>query len=136
MARQERLFARKIPTLFLVDQLSLYRLAGSSELMGAQMEHLVATANRPRVTIQVVPAIMVPQVGHEIELTHAAAYGETSISGSVWTDEATYSSLARQFDSLRSEAWRASESLALISEAGELWTGGNLAIATATAGVA
>ena len=99
------------------------------------MQHLIALASRPRVTIQVVPAVMVPSVSHGIELTDGAAYGETSVSGSVWTDEVTYSALARVFDTLRSEAWRASESLALIGEAGELWTGGNLATATATAGL-
>ena len=134
MARQKRLFARDVPTLFLVDQLALYRSVGSPEVMAAQMRHLTALAGRPRVTVQVVPAVAVPSVAHGIELTDGAAYGETIVSGSVWTDEETYSALSRVFDSLRSEAWRASESLALISEAGELWTGGNLATATATAG--
>jgi len=120
----------------LIDQLALYRLVGSPELMAEQMQHLIEIASRPRVTIQVVPAVMVPSVGHGIELTDGAAYGETSVSGSVWTDEVTRSSLERVFDTLRSEAWRASESLALIGEAGELWTGGNLATATAMAGLA
>jgi Domain of unknown function (DUF5753)/Helix-turn-helix domain len=132
MARQQRLFAREVPTLFLIDQLALYRLVGSPEAMTAQMEHLIAVASRPRVTVQVVPAVAVPSAGHGIVLTDGAAYGETSVNGSVWTDEVTFSTLARVFDTLRSEAWRASESLALISEAGELWTGGNLATATAT----
>lgn len=133
MDRQKRLFTREVPTLFLVDQLALYRLVGSPEIMTAQLQHLIATASRPRVTIQVVPPVMVPSVSHGIELTHNAAYGETSVSGSVWTDEGIYSSLDRTFDTLRSEAWRASESLALIGEASELWTGGSLATATATA---
>ena len=136
MARQKRLFAREIPVLFLLDQLALYRLVGSNELMAAQMQHLTTMASRPRVTIQVVPAVMVPSVGHGIVLADGAAYGETIVSGSVWTDEVTCSSLERVFDTLRAEAWRASESLALISEAGELWTGGNLATATATEGTA
>lgn len=136
MARQDRLFARKIPTLFLVDQLSLYRLVGTPEAMGAQMQHIIDMAARPRVTIQVVPAVAVPLAQLGITLTDNAAYGETSVSGYVWTDEATYSSQARTFDILRSEAWPASESLALISEAGELWTGGSLATATALAGTA
>jgi transcriptional regulator with XRE-family HTH domain len=133
MARQRRLFSRDVPTLFLVDQLALYRLVGSPALMTAQMRHLAAMASRPRVTIQVVPAVAVPSVAHGVILTDGAAYGETIVSGSVWTDEETLSSLGRVFDTLRSEAWRASESLALISEAGELWTGGNLPTATATA---
>jgi Domain of unknown function (DUF5753)/Helix-turn-helix domain len=134
MARQKRLFARDVPTLFLIDQLALYRSVGSPEVMGVQMQHLAAMAARLRVTIQVVPAVAVPSVAHGIELTDGAAYGETIVNGSVWTDEETCSALSRVFDSLRSEAWRASESLALISEAGELWTGGNLATATAMAG--
>lgn len=136
MSRQKRLFAREVPALFLIDQLALYRLVGSPELMAAQMRHLIAMAGRPRVTVQVVPAVMVPSVGHGIVLTDRAAYGETIVSGSVWTDEVTRSSLERVFDTLRSEAWRASESLALISEAGELWTGGNPATVTAMAGTA
>jgi transcriptional regulator with XRE-family HTH domain len=133
MGRQTRLFSREIPMLFLVDQLALYRLVGSPEVMAAQMRHLNAVASRPRVTVQVVPAVAVPSVSHGVILTDGAAYGETIVGGSVWTDAETRSSLGRVFDSLRSEAWRASESLALISEAGELWTGGNLATATATA---
>ena len=74
-----------------------------------------------------------PSAAHGITLTDRAAYSESSVSGNVWTDEETRSALGRVVDTLRSEAWRASESLALISEASELWTGGNLATATATA---
>ncbi len=133
MARQKRLFARDVPMLFLIDQLSLYRLVGSPESMAAQLQHLVMMASRPRVTIQVVPAVAVPSVAHGIVLTDCAAYSESAINGNVWTDEETRSSLGRVFDTLRSEAWRASESLALINEASELWTGGNLLTATPTA---
>jgi hypothetical protein len=75
----------------------------------------------------------VPSVAHGVVLTDRAAYSESTINGSVWTDEETCSSLGRVFDTLRSEAWRASESQALINEASELWTGGNLLTATATA---
>jgi hypothetical protein len=75
----------------------------------------------------------VPSVAHGIVLTESAAYSESAINGSVWTDEETRSALNRVFDTLRPEAWRASESLALINEASELWTGGNLLTATATA---
>ncbi len=133
MAHQKRLFARDVPTLFLIDQLALYRLVGTIEIMAAQLRHLVLMASRPRVTIQVVPAVAVPSVAHGISLTDCAAYSETSVNGNVWSDEETRSSLGRVFDTLRSEAWRASESLVLINEASELWTGGNLLTATATA---
>jgi transcriptional regulator with XRE-family HTH domain len=133
MAHQKRLFAREIPTLFLIDQLSLYRLVGSPEIMATQLRHLVTLASRPRVTIQVVPAVAVPSVSHGITLTDHATYSETSVNGNVWTDEETLSSLGRVFDTLRSEAWRASESLALIEQAAELWIGESPLTATATA---
>jgi hypothetical protein len=133
MAHQKRLFAREVPTLFLIDQLALYRLVGSIEIMAAQLRHLVLMASRPRVTVQVVPAVAVPSAAHGLSLTDCAAYSETSVNGNVWTDQETRSSLGRVFDTLRSEAWRASESLVLINEASELWTGGNLLTATATA---
>jgi transcriptional regulator with XRE-family HTH domain len=136
MARQKRLFSREIPTLFLVDQLALYRGVGGPEIMTEQLRRLVELASRPRVTIQVVPAVAVPSVAHGFILTETAAYGETSVSGNVWTDEETRSSLGRVFDTLRSESWRASESLALIEQAAELWTGGNLLTATQTEGPA
>jgi transcriptional regulator with XRE-family HTH domain len=134
MARQKRLFAREIPVLFLVDQLSLYRLVGSPEIMAAQLDHLVTLAAHPRVTIQVVPAIAIPSGAHGIVLTDGAAYAETIVSGNVWTDEDTRSRLGRVFDTLRSEAWRSSESLALIEQAAELWIGESPLTAIATAG--
>jgi transcriptional regulator with XRE-family HTH domain len=133
MARQKRLFAREIPTLFLIDQLSLYRLVGSPEIMAAQLRHLVTMASRPRVTIQVVPAVAIPSGAHGVMLTDRAAYGETIVSGNVWTDEETRSLLGRVFDTLRAEAWRASESLALIEQAAELWIGESPLTAIATA---
>jgi transcriptional regulator with XRE-family HTH domain len=136
MAHQKRLFDREVPTLFLIDQLALYRLMGRPEIMAAQMQHLVSLASRPRVTIQVVPAVAVPSVSHGITLTDRAAYSETSVNGNVWTDEETRSSLGRVFDTLRSESEKASESLRTIERLGELWTGGNLLTATATAGSA
>jgi hypothetical protein len=82
MARQKGIFARDVPMLFLIDQLSLYRLIGSPEIMAAQPDHLVTVAGRPRVTIQVVPAIAVPSVAHGIVLTENAAYSESAINGS------------------------------------------------------
>jgi transcriptional regulator with XRE-family HTH domain len=136
MSHQRRLFERGMPMLFLVDQLALYRLVGSPQAMTAQLEHLITAAGSPRVTVQVVPAVAVPSATHGITLTDTAAYSETSVNGNVWTDEETRSAQGRIIDTLRSEAWRASESLALISEASELWTGGSLLTATATAGSA
>jgi hypothetical protein len=109
--------------------------AGCARCKGRIRAHRLAAprVRIARVTIQVVPAVAVPSVAHGIELTDRAAYSETSVSGNVWTDEETRSSLGRVFDTLRSEAWRASESLALIEQAAELWIGESPLTAIATA---
>ena len=132
---RQKIFDRELPpeVWFLLGESVFSNLVGSAEIMHAQIDHLIFMSQRPHVTIQVVPAVAVPSVAHGISLTDCAAYSETSVNGNVWTDEETRSSLGRVFDTLRSEAWRASESLVLINEASELWTGGNLLTATATA---
>lgn len=131
MERQRRLFARGIPMHFLVDQLALYRLVGSAEVMAGQCAHLARIADLPGVVIQVVPAVEIPAAESNLILADTAAYAENLVSGSVWTDEETVTALDRVFDSLRIEAWRASESAGLIRQAAELWTGENLPTATA-----
>ncbi|HEY1823621.1 MAG TPA: Scr1 family TA system antitoxin-like transcriptional regulator [Trebonia sp.] len=59
MARQQRVLNRERPprVTVLVDELSLFRLVGSTEVMTAQMQRLAEVAATPNVTIQVVPAI-------------------------------------------------------------------------------
>jgi hypothetical protein len=44
------------------------------------------------------------------------AYAESVVSGQVFTDDETISTLARPFDTIRGEAMRVSESAALIRE--------------------
>ena len=116
MSRQKRLFTREIPTLFLVDQLALYRLVGSPEIMAAQMQHLIAMASRPRVTIQVVPVCWHSGMSGGFILTDRAGYAEAVHAGQVHGDDETVGALASRFDSIRSEAMRASESATLIRE--------------------
>ena len=59
VARQQRVLNRRRPprVTLLVDELSLFRLVGSAEVMAAQMRRLADAAAMPDVTIQVVPAI-------------------------------------------------------------------------------
>jgi hypothetical protein len=110
---------------FVVDELALYRLVGSPEIMAAQLSHLVEVARMPRVTVTVMPAVIHP--GNEsgfIIADDSAAYAEHVVGGFVYTDEQIVSGLIMRFDSLRAESYRASESLRLIERLGETWSAG------------
>ncbi len=126
MERQRRVLMRDEPPLafFVVDEFALYRLVGSTEVMAAQMRHLAAVASLPYVTLQVLPAVAHPGTASGFVIAgDTSAYAEHVASGFVMTDE-TVSVVARMFDSLRSESYRASESLALIDRTCERWTTG------------
>ncbi len=126
MARQRRVLMRDDPpsAWFLVDQLSLYRLVGSAEVMAAQMGHLAAVAAMPNVTLQVLPAVAHPANASELIVTDTAAYAEHVAGGFVYAEEETVTRLARLFHTILSESYRASESAAMIEEVGQIWTAG------------
>jgi hypothetical protein len=137
MDRQRRVLGRADPpeAMFIVDQLSLYREAGSPEVMAAQCAHLASLAARQNVTIQVLPAIAHPAGASEFIIADSAGYAEHVLGGGVYTDDQSITTLVRLFDTVRGECYRVSESLALIKEVGEyLWTGENQPTATPTAG--
>src|SRR6185437_11008364 len=114
MERQQRVLMRDDPpsAWFLVDQLSLYRLVGRTQIMAAQMSHLAAVAAMPNITLQVVPAVAHPANASELIVTDSAAYAEHVAGGYVFTEEETVTRLARLFHTLLSESYRASESAA------------------------
>ena len=125
MERQKRVLYRDDPpdVWFIVDQFSLYRLVGSPEVMSAQMRHLAAVAALPTVTLQVLPAVAHPANASEFIIADGATYAEHVVGGYVFTDDQTVSYLNRTFSTILSECYRASESLAMIAEVGEIWTG-------------
>ena len=125
MERQRRVLMRDSPPLvwFVVDEFALYRLVGSAEIMAVQMRQLSAVAAMPNVTLQVLPAIAHPATASGFVLADDSAYAEHVTSGYVITDE-TVSAVARMFDSLRAESYRASESLALIERVCSQWATG------------
>jgi transcriptional regulator with XRE-family HTH domain len=130
MERQRRLFAREVLAWFIIDELSLYRLAGSARVMAAQMRHLADVAVMPNVTLQVLPAVANPGVTSGFVITDDAAYAEHAASGFVYTGE-TVSALMRIFDSLRTEAYRGSESLKMIEGMAGSWAARGARAATA-----
>jgi hypothetical protein len=71
----------------------------------------------------VLPAIAHPATASGFVLADDSAYAEHVTSGSVITDE-TVSVVARLFDSLRAESYRASQSLAQIERVCSQWATG------------
>lgn len=136
MERQRRVLLRDEPPTawFVVDQLSLYRCVGSPAVMAAQMSHLADVARRPNVMMQVLPAVEHPAGASGFIVTDTAAYAESVAAGQVFSDEQTVSMLQRLFNTIHSECYRASDSLALVLEVGEIWlTGESPATQTPTA---
>jgi len=137
MARQRRVLMREDPpeSWFIVDELALYRLVGSAEVMAEQMQVIAAVAAMPNVTLQVLPAVAHPANPSELIVTDSAAYVEHLVGGLVYTDEETIASLSRVFTKILSESEKASDSLAVIERLGETWaTGASPVFQARTAG--
>jgi transcriptional regulator with XRE-family HTH domain len=126
MERQRRVMARDDPpsAWFIIDELALYRLVGSVEIMAAQLRQLLTVAALPRVTLTVMPAVAHPANASELIIADNVAYAEHMAGGFTYTDEETVSALAARFDNLRGECYRVSESAALIERLGETWAAG------------
>jgi hypothetical protein len=125
LARQQRVLLRDEPPAawFLVDYFALLRQIGTPEVMAAQMRHLSALARLPYVTIQVVPGIAHAGLLGGFTVTDKAAYAESVMRGQVFEDEETRSALSLRFDTLRSSACSAPESIKLLRQAADLWSG-------------
>jgi hypothetical protein len=89
--------------------------------MAAQLGHLAGVARLPNLTIQVVPSTVHAGLLGGFALTERAAYVETAVAGQVFEDAEIIAGLLTRFDTLRNEAFRASESLALIERMCEEW---------------
>jgi hypothetical protein len=91
-------------------------MAASTPVMAAQLRHLLAVSELPNVTIQVVPECVHAGLLGGFTVADGAAYAESVVSGQVFADAETVSTLARRFDTIRGEAMRVSESAALLRE--------------------
>jgi len=120
---------------FLVDEAALRRCVGSRDIMAAQLAHLAGLARLPNLTIQVVPNIAHAGLLGGFAAAERAAYVETAVAGQVFEDEGIIAGLLTRFDTLRSEAFRGSESLTLIERMCEEWkaTGARAVIQAPTA---
>jgi hypothetical protein len=124
MERQKRLLRDDGPAIvLLVDQVALYRVIGSAEIMAEQCARLREIASLPTVTLQVVPPVKINLTSVLLHVTNEAAYTENALNGAVYTDDESVTRLRRLFTTVRGEARPVSESLAIIREAEHRWTG-------------
>jgi len=122
LARQAILARDDPPAVwFLVDEAALRRCVGSPDVMAAQLAHLRGVARLPNITIQVVPSIAHAGLLGGFAVADRAAYVETAVAGQVFEDADIIAGLLTRFDTLRNEAFRGSESLALIERMCEEW---------------
>jgi transcriptional regulator with XRE-family HTH domain len=131
MARQSILDRAKPPALWIViDEAVLHRCIGSAKITRDQLEHLAVLAERPKVTVQVVPA----EVGAHVGLLGAFAiatfhhgpvivYLESPDQGQTTDKHATVARVSLVFDTLRAEALpRGASRDMILKVAKERWT--------------
>jgi transcriptional regulator with XRE-family HTH domain len=124
MARQRKIFRDEGPAVtLLVDMASLYRAVGSAEVMAAQCARLAELAERPNVTLQVVPPVAIPLANASVMITETAAYTEHALAGAVYMDGQTVRWLRRLLDSVRAQARPASETPVILRRAETSWNG-------------
>lgn len=121
LARQSLL--SRIPPAFVhvvLDEAAL-RCIGGPTVMGQQLEHLEAVAERPGVTLQVAPATMGTARPFDLPVTlltlpdrSAIGYTETLKRGFLERDSAIVSAWLRGYDQLQIDALPQAASLALI----------------------
>ena len=129
MERQQILSREDPPELYvLLDEWVLKRPIGGREVMHEQLRQLATAARRRRVTVQIVPYDTTCTDGLSssfiiAELTDAPTTVTVDSAGE-GEDSAEHkfvSLVVDRYDKLRTEAYRAGESLRMIEEAAEQW---------------
>lgn len=111
-----------------LDHGVLHRGIGGTEVTRGQLDRLVALADHPRVSIQVIPG----SCGHagllggfviaELDGKPPTVYLETAAEGQVTDSPSVHGHVVLRFDTLRSEALPRAASRDLIQKAAEQWT--------------
>jgi transcriptional regulator with XRE-family HTH domain len=131
MDRQAILAGAEAPQMWCVlDEAVLHRAVGGAKAMRAQLEHLARAAERPRTTIQVIPASAGAHAGLLGAFVIAVrdgspgmVYLETAAEGQATDSPAVVAHVAFRFDCLRSEALpRAASRDLIVKVAEDEWT--------------
>jgi transcriptional regulator with XRE-family HTH domain len=123
MKRQEILDRDEPPQLWVVlDEFALHRVIGGPEVMREQLAHLVTAAQRPNVTIQIVPAGRGAYAGLDGYLTLLSfregpdvVYLDDQIGGHLIEEATAVNGCRTQFDRIRASALSQEESLELLN---------------------
>jgi transcriptional regulator with XRE-family HTH domain len=128
---RQRIFQKEPPpqVWMLLGEPVLSYCVGSAGVMRKQVEHLSAMAQRPHVTIQVVPDAAAAYGGRSGAFAVAAAgpsdtaaYLETGVQGMTVRDPRLVARAEYMFEHLRAEAVPRSQMPDLLRRAGERWT--------------
>jgi transcriptional regulator with XRE-family HTH domain len=131
MERQAILDRSDAPQLWCVlDEFVLQRCVGGAKVMHDQLEHLADVAERPRTSVQVIPASTGEHAGllggfviADLDGVPGMVYLETAAEGQIADSPAIVTYTTFSFDSLRSEALPRAASRDLITKvARERWT--------------
>jgi transcriptional regulator with XRE-family HTH domain len=128
LARQA-ILDREDPPVFwvLLDETVLHREIGGAKIMHEQLLHLAAVVRRPNITIQVIsrvgahPGLSGAFGIAELSDRHSVVYLETAADGQTVEDPGTVANIELRWDTLRTEAFKGTESLDLIESAAEQW---------------
>jgi hypothetical protein len=137
VARRDRVLNRegRPPEItYVVDHVALLRLTGSPEIMAEQCAHLLELADRPNITLIVLPVVAHPASESGLIIAdHSAAYTGYIKGGAVYIEPDRVEDYDRTMTAIKAECYRASDSAAIVRNARELWTGVSQATAGQTA---
>jgi transcriptional regulator with XRE-family HTH domain len=127
--RQVILASERPPMLWvLLDESVLRRPVGGSDVMADQVRHLIDSAGRPNVVIQVIPASVGAHQGMsgnfilaEFEDAPPVAYQDTAARGQILEDADDIAAISLLWDTLSSEALPRSSSAELMEEVAKEW---------------
>jgi transcriptional regulator with XRE-family HTH domain len=132
MNRQEVWHRADPPMLCaVIAEPALRKPLGGTQVMGAQLGHLIEMATRPNITIQVLPALSEHPTGLLAPFVVASfapgardpvAHMENALDGTTTPEPDQVHRLTLLFEDLMREALRPAESARLITEVTEEWT--------------
>ncbi|MGP3933480.1 helix-turn-helix domain-containing protein [Nonomuraea sp. KM88] len=129
MRRQLILDSDAPPTMWvLLDEMVLRRPVGDPQVMAAQLDHLVAAANRPYLTVQLVPFETPCTAGFlssfiiaELPDAPTAVSVDSAGQGEVSAEHDFVALIWDRYDRIRAEAYRPGYSLKIIEETRAQW---------------